>query len=49
MSLRDYEILAISCLFWLGVGWSIGRWRKEEAERRKEEQRFKRMIWKKRH
>jgi len=40
----EVDVLLISCLFWLGVGWTMGRWRKEEAERRKEKRRFKEMI-----
>jgi len=42
--MRDYEILLASCLFWLGVGWTIGRFGKEERKRRKQERRLKRLT-----
>ena len=40
----EVDVLLISCLFWLFVGWTMGRWRREEAERNKDKRRFKRMI-----
>ena len=40
----DYDLLVVMALFWFGVGWSLGRFRKEERERRKEARRFRRMI-----
>lgn len=44
MSLRDIDVIGIMCLFWYAVGWSIGRFGKEERKRRKEKRRFERMI-----
>lgn len=44
MSLRDVDLLVIMCLFWFGVGWSIGRFGKEERKKRKERRRFRAMT-----
>ena len=44
MRLVDVDVLVISCLFWFGVGWSIGCFGKDQREKRRERRRFERMI-----